>query len=250
MKGVILGIVPGARIVDVTHDVAPHDVAEGALALEAAVPCFPRGTVHVGVIDPGVGTARRGLVIACDGHILVGPDNGLFTPLLAGRRWRAFELGAAGYQRPVVSSTFHGRDLFAPAAAHVASGVAPDRLGTPVDDPVRLAWPEVRAPGPGGAVAGMVVHVDRFGNLVTSIHARALDGPGPMAARIAGRSLPLVRTYADLPAGGAGALIGSHDRLEVAVREGSAAALLRARRGTPILVSRSASPGRKRPGRG
>jgi S-adenosylmethionine hydrolase len=251
MKGVMLGVARAARqslqLIDVTHDVERHDITEGALALEAAVPFFPAGTVHLAVVDPGVGTARRGLVVVAEGHLLVGPDNGLFTPFLAGDGWRAFEVAEPDFRLPIVSRTFHGRDLFAPAAAHLALGVEPSRLGPSVLDPVRLAWPEVRAVA--GAVAGAVVHADRFGNLITSIHARSIE---PLAAgvviRIGGRDVPLVGTYADLPAGRPGALVGSGGRLEIAVREGSAAAVLRARRGTPVVVSRTASrrPRRRR----
>lgn len=236
MKGVMLGLVPDLRFVDITHDVDAHDVVGAALVLEAALPFFPPGTVHLAVVDPGVGTARRGLVVTARDAVFVAPDNGLLTPILARDDWRAFELSAAELRLPHVSRTFHGRDVFAPAAAHLARGVPPARFGSPVDDPVRVAWPEVHAVG--GAVAGAVLHVDRFGNLITSIAAAALEALGAEASiHIAGRRLPLVGTYADLPLGAAGALIGSSNRLEVAVREGSAAAMLKARRGTPVAVS-------------
>ena len=242
MKGVILGIAPDARLVDVSHEVAAHDVTEGALALEAAVPFFPAGTVHLAVVDPGVGTARRGLAVVTEGATFVGPDNGLFTPFLEGREWRAFELTAAEYRLRTVSRTFHGRDVFAPAAAHLALGLKPERLGLRVEDPVRLHWSSVRETH--GAVAGTVLHVDRFGNLVTSIRAEAFDGFGALNIRLAGRPLPFVGTYGELEPGQAGALVGGSGRLEIAVREGSAAARLRARRGTPVVVSRS-SPVRR-----
>lgn len=235
MKAVILGITRAVQLVDVTHDVRPHDVVEGALALEAAAPHFPPGTVHLAVIDPGVGTERRGLAVAAGPAFFIGPDNGLFTAFLGEGGWRAVELRAPEFRRPAVSRTFHGRDVFAPAAAHVARGLALDRFGPPVLDPVRLAWPEVRAVV--GGVAGAVVHVDRFGNLVTSIRATAVEGLGAEATvRIAGRDLRIVGTYADLAPGEAGALIGSRHRLEVAVREGSAEVALRAVRGTPVLI--------------
>lgn len=242
MKGVMLGIAEAARrplsLVDVTHDIERHDITEGALALEAAAPYFPAGTVHLAVVDPGVGTARRGLALTAGGHVFVGPDNGLFTPFLESGEWRAFELAEADYRMPVVSRTFHGRDVFAPAAAHVASGVDPARLGPPLGDPVRLAWPEVHAVA--GAVAGSVVHADRFGNLITSIHARTLAPVNrDLVIRVGGREVPLVGTYGDLSVGRPGALIGSSGRLEIAVREGSAATLLRARRGTAVVVSRT-----------
>jgi len=244
MKGVMLGIAEAARrplaLVDVTHDVERHDITEGALALEAAAPFFPAGTVHLAVVDPGVGTARRGLALTAGGHVFVGPDNGLFTPFLEAGEWRAFELAEADYRLPVVSRTFHGRDVFAPAAAHVASGVDPARLGPPLSDPVRLPWPEVHAVA--GAVAGAVVHADRFGNLITSIHARTLAPVDrDLVIRVGGREVPLVGTYGDLSVGRPGALIGSSGRLEIAVREGSAATLLRARRGTAVVVSRTSA---------
>jgi S-adenosylmethionine hydrolase len=236
MKGVILGLAPQTRLVDITHGIESHDIVGAALVLEAAVPFFPDGTVHLAVVDPGVGTARRELVVATETAAFVAPDNGLLTPVFAHDGWRAFELSAPDLRLPRVSRTFHGRDVFAPAAAHLALGVAPERFGPPVDDPVRLSWPEVREVG--GTVAGAVLHVDRFGNLITSIAGDAVEQlGGEVSILIAGRRLPLVGTYADLPRGAAGALIGSSNRLEVAVREGSAAAVLKARRGTPVAVS-------------
>jgi S-adenosyl-L-methionine hydrolase (adenosine-forming) len=250
MKGVILDIAGAVgrpvQLVDVTHDVAAHDVTEAALTLDAAAAYFPAGTIHVAVVDPGVGTSRRGLVVQTNRGVLVGPDNGLFTPFVEGSAaWDAYELRAPEYRLAAVSRTFHGRDVFAPAAAHLASGVTPERFGPRVLDPLRLSWPTVRAVA--GAVAGAVLHVDRFGNLVTSIRAETLQELGDAARiRLAGRPLPLVGTYGELEPGQAGALVGSSGRLEVAVREGSAAALFKARRGTPVVVSRSSGPASKR----
>src|SRR5262245_44490150 len=248
MKAVILDTLKESRhpvqLVDITHDVQAHDVTEGALALEAAALLFPRNTVHLAVVDPGVGTRRRALVLRAAGHFFVGPDNGLFTPFL-GANWAAFELCAAEYRRSVVSRTFHGRDVFAPAAAHLIRGVVPERLGPAIADPVRLPWPEAKASA--GSVTGAVLHMDRFGNLVTSIHAELLEFLGPdVKVEIAGKALPVVGTYGELPLGAPGALIGSGSRLEIAVREGSAVNLLRARRGTRVVVSRSSSKGRRR----
>jgi hypothetical protein len=246
MKGVILSLAGDVCLVDITHEVEPQQIMEGALMLEAAAPFFPDGAIHVAVVDPGVGTARRGLVVAAAGQFFVGPDNGLFTPVLRAG-WRAFELTAPEYRRPIVSRTFHGRDVFAPAAAHLARGVPPERFGPPVADPVRLPWPEARPTGLG--LRGEVIHVDRFGNLVTSIGAdqvASLAASGPVVIQVAGHLLPLVGTYADLPAGGAGALIGSRNRLEVAVREGSAARRLGAERGTPVLLRPRSRTGRSR----
>jgi S-adenosyl-L-methionine hydrolase (adenosine-forming) len=172
--------------------------------------------------------------------VFIGPDNGLFTPFLGGPRWTAFELSDRQFGRPVVSRTFHGRDVFAPAAAHVARGLEPARLGSPVADPVRLPWPEAHEAR--GTIRGAVVHVDRFGNLITSIGAEALEGLGPsVSVRVAGRVLKLVGTYGELTRGRAGALVGSHNRLEIAVNAGSAAARLGARPGAPVVVSRTSA---------
>ena len=250
MKGVMLDIAASGgqtlSLIDLTHEVAAHDVTEGALALDAAAPFFPRGSIHLAVIDPGVGTDRRGLVVRTGRALLVGPDNGLFTPFLEdGRLWEAWELRAAEYRLSTVSRTFHGRDIFAPAAAHLAAGVPPERFGPPVRDPLQLAWPTVRAVT--GAVAGAVLHVDRFGNLVTSIRAETLEeAGGSVRIRLGGRPLPMVGTYGELEAGQAGALVGSSGRLEIAVREGSAAVRFKARRGTPVVVSRTSVSATKR----
>jgi S-adenosylmethionine hydrolase len=233
MKGVMLGLAPAVRLVDVTHEIAPHDVMEGALVLEAVAAAFPPGTVHVAVVDPGVGTARRGLVVAAAGQLFVGPDNGVFTPLLAANGWRAFALAAGVYRRAEVSRTFHGRDVFAPAAAHLVLGVPPERFGPAVTDPVRLPWPRPRSTP--RSVHGTVVHVDRFGNLITCIDGESTRRLGrPLSVRIGRRRLPLVETYGDLPPRSAGALVGSRNRVEVVVREGSAAATLGAGRGTAV----------------
>jgi S-adenosylmethionine hydrolase len=241
MKGVILQLAPSVRLVDVSHDVEPQQITEAALAVEAAALWFPPGTIHLAVVDPGVGTARRGLVVAARGQVFVGPDNGLFTPIVAeaDADWQAFELAATELRLPKVSRTFHGRDIFAPAAAHLALGVVPARFGPPIRDPVRLTW--ARAHRVAGGVAGRVIHVDRFGNLVTSIAADevdALTADGPVSVRAGGRVLPLVGTYGELPPGGAGALVGSRNRLEIAIRDGSAAASLNGRVGLPVVLSR------------
>lgn len=242
MKGVILGIARDVRLVDLTHEVAPHDVLEGALALEGAAPFFPGGTVHLAVVDPGVGGARRALVVTRGGQRFVGPDNGLFTPFLHAPGWQAFELAAAEYRLPERSATFHGRDVFAPAAAHLALGVPPDRFGAEVRDPVRLPWPEARR-APDGVV-GEVVHVDRFGNLITSIRAGDLAGAGSVVA--GGQELGLVRAFGDIGPQEVAGLIGSSGRLEIAARESSAAARLGVGRGAPVRVRSRSSSGNSR----
>lgn len=256
MKAVILGVSPGVSVIDVTHDVGAHDVIEAALAVQAMATVCPAGTIHVAVVDPGVGTSRRGLVVVASEQFFVGPDNGIFTPVLSRPGWQAFELLAPAYRRPTVSPTFHGRDVFGPAGAHLALGVPPSSFGPPVTDPVRVGWPVSRTVG--GDVEGRVIHVDRFGNLITSIDSetveRMADGASALTVRIAGRRMPVVRTYGDLAAAGtAGALVGSHGTLEVAVRDGSAATRLGARRGAAVRLSRSTTSrawsGRKKPGR-
>jgi len=239
MKGVILRLNADVHLVDVTHDIAAHDVVEGGLAVEAIATVCPPGTIHVAVVDPGVGTSRRGLVVTAGGQVFVGPDNGIFTPVLSRPGWEAFELRAEEYRLTTVSATFHGRDVFGPAAAHLARGLEPARLGPPVRDPVRLGWASAREVG--GGVEGEVIHVDRFGNLITSIGAHSVERlaarrEGDVAVGIAGRRMPLVRTYGDLAVGGAGALVGSGGRLEVVIREGSAAARLRVGRGSMVRL--------------
>jgi hypothetical protein len=235
MKGVILGLAPGARLVDLSHEVPSFDVLAGALLLEACVPRFPLRAVHLAVVDPGVGTARRPLcVVDPSGRRLVGPDNGLFTPFL-GRGARALLLADRSLVPDPESTTFHGRDLFAPVAAWLAGGGAPERLGPPVGDPVRLDWP--RAERRGDEAQGAVLVADPFGNLLTSIVAADLP-PGPLEAEVAGRSARMVRAYGEARPGELVALLGSSGRVEISVREGSAARELGAARGTAVVLRR------------
>ncbi len=234
VKAVLLSALPDLRLLDVSHEVPRFDVLAGALLLEACVPWFPADAVHLAVVDPGVGTARRALcVVDPEGRRLVGPDNGLFTPFL-GEGARAFEI-AAGQAMPAPrTATFHGRDLFAPAAAFVARGGDPAALGPAVADPVRLAWPAAERRG--DELVGETLAADAFGNLVTSIRARDLGGRGVATAEVAGRSARWVRTYGEASSGELLALVGSADRVEIAVREGSAAAVLGRTRGLEVRV--------------
>ena len=240
MKGVILSICPSARLVDLTHEIGPQDVLGACLALEAALPFFPDGTVHLVVVDPGVGSARRPLALRAGGHCLVGPDNGVLTPALRGARWTAVTLAAPEYRLADVSRTFHGRDVFAPAAAYLAAGVPLERLGPAVTDPVLLPIPESRLEG--RALVGEVLDVDRFGNLLTSIDAARLaevPGDGPPVVEVAGQPVGgLVGAYAEGPADRAAAIVGSTGRLEIFVRSGSARLALGAGRGAPVRVRR------------
>src|SRR5262245_17003171 len=243
MKGVMLGICPGAQLVDLGHDIAPQDVLEGALCLEAAVRFFPPGTIHLAVVDPGVGSSRRGVVVQAGGQYFVGPDNGLLSLAVAlnGGPALAVEIANRAYRLEPLSRTFHGRDLFAPAAAHLAAGVSLARFGPSVTDLVSLPLPPASCAE--GRVSGEVIGVDRFGNLVTSITEADLAGLGGEASallvEIAGRAVGApVTAYAEAAPGGAGAVMGSTGRLEVFVREGSARALLGCERGASVLVKR------------
>ena len=236
LRGVLLARCPDARIHDLTHGIAPQDVREGALFLAAAVPVFPPGAVHLAVIDPGVGAARRLIAAAVGGQHVVCPDNGLLGALARRMPLGAVRaIGNPALRREPVSATFHGRDLLAPAAAHLACGGALEELGPPAGAIAALALPQPRADG--GRIVGEVLHVDRFGNAITNIAREALAGREGARVEAAGRSLPLARTYADAARGEALALAGSAGWIEIAVREGSAAALLGLRRGDPVALT-------------
>ncbi len=238
MKGVLLASFPDARIVDVSHDVAHFDVAAGALLLEACVPRFPREAIHVAVVDPGVGTSRRGLcVLTREGGRLVGPDNGLFTPFL-GPGVRVFDLSNPEAVPPPESATFHGRDLFVPAAIFLAGGGIVEQLGRPVADPVRIPWPG--AARAGDTISGETVGADPFGNVVTSIRASDLGRSAVRSVEAGGHAARWVHTYGEGAPGELVALVGSGGRVEIAVREGSAAAALARTSGLPVRVLVSA----------
>ena len=241
MKGVLLSICPSARLVDLTHEIPRQDVLAGGLALEAAAPFFPAGTVHLAVVDPGVGTGRRAIAVRVGGSYLVGPDNGLFTFALEGRGWTAVSLTAPEYRLAEVSRTFHGRDVFAPAAAYLASGVPLERLGPAVTDPERLRRAGCRLEG--GELVGEVLDADRFGNLLTSIPAARLAeiaGADGIALEVAGRRLrgPL-GAYAEGGEGEAAVIVGSTGRLEIFVKGGSALNVLGIGRGAIVRVRRA-----------
>jgi S-adenosylmethionine hydrolase len=234
LKGVLLRALPDARIVDLSHDVPAFDVLAGALLLEACLPWFPAEAIHVAVVDPGVGTARRALCVVGRGGLrAVGPDNGLLTPLL-GEGALVHAVVPGGVVPAPASDTFHGRDLFAPAAAALALGVAPAALGPPVADPVRLAFPEPERAG--GSLVGETLAADPFGNLVTSIRATQLSGARVRAASVEGAPAAWVRTFGEAPAGALVAYVGSGGRVEVGVREGSAAIRLGAVRGLSVRL--------------
>jgi S-adenosyl-L-methionine hydrolase (adenosine-forming) len=226
MKGVLLSAAPDATVVDVSHDVPPQDVEAGRLAVARYWRRFPPGTVHVAVVDPGVGTSRAALAVASDGRYLIGPDNGLLSPALLAAGARVVSLPVP----PQASATFHGRDVFAPAAALLLGGVPLDALGPPCDSPVVRRTPEARRLAD-GSIAGEVITVDRFGNAITNLIAR-----GNAVVVAAGLSLPLRRSYADVDPGAPTALVGSNGLVEIAVRDGSAADRLGLTRGAPVIL--------------
>ena len=244
MKGVILGICPDATLVDLSHDVPPHDVLAGALELAAAYKYFPVGTIFLAVIDPGVGSARRGLAAEAGAYRFVGPDNGVLSIAIEEATPRAVvELTDRRYARPTVSRTFEGRDRFAPAAAWLAKGVALTALGRPAGSMARVAPPLPVAVG--DRLDGEVVRVDRFGNLISNIDRKTFDqfvGPsGQGVSCVAGHEIPaIVSTYADVGAGELCALFGSTDHLEIAARGSSAAEATGQGRGAPVHVTRRA----------
>lgn len=235
MKGVILSLAPYSRIVDLTHAIPPQDVGAAAFALAQAAPYFPEGTVHVVVVDPGVGSQRHGVVVDDGRQRFVGPDNGAFALAVPLPR-AAYEITAPGFRRGTVAATFHGRDVFAPAAGRLAAGAQPADAGPPVELLGSLAEKKLRVTKDGHHITGHVVHVDHFGNLITDIPAAQL----PERARVrAGKWVlsHIVRTYADVPRGKTLAYVGSAATLEIAVREGSAQKKLSLKVGSTIVVS-------------
>lgn len=239
MKGVILSRAPMATIVDLTHGIPPQQVALGALALRSAVKFFPAGTIHVAVVDPGVGSQRRAIAVRTGVHIFLGPDNGLLALAApAEERREVRELTNAGLFCHPVSKTFHGRDIFAAVAGHLAAGVPFANVGPEVTDIVELDLPAPSASG--NVVRGQVLYVDHFGNLVTNFDPQSLScfAAGRVWFRIRNSWVyGIVSTYADLPPGATGALFGSWGLLEITQRNGNAAAALGARVGDELVAT-------------
>lgn len=227
MKGVALGVCPDVTFVDISHDIPPHDVLAGALELAAAYRYFPVGTIFLVVVDPGVGSTRRGIAAETADYRFVAPDNGVLSLAFQDAKpKRVVELTDRRYARPTISRTFEGRDRFAPAAAWLAKGVNLTALGRPVVSIVHVDVPAPRASEKG--IEGEVLRIDRFGNLITNIDSVSLERlAGPVAIDVGGRHIGrIVSTYADARTGEVCALIGSSDHLEIAVNGGSAAEVL------------------------
>ena len=243
MKGVALGICPDATLVDISHEVGAHDVLGGALELAAAYRYFPIGTIFLVVVDPGVGSARRGIAADAGDYKFVAPDNGVLTAVFDEHPpKRVVELTERKYARPTVSRTFEGRDRFAPAAAWLAKGIDLAALGRSAGPIQRLEIP--RATAGDGRLDGQVLRVDRFGNLITNIDRKAFEklaAGGPLDIRIGSHQISrVVSTYADASPGGVCALFGSTDHLEIAANGASAAEALDLRRGAAVHLARRA----------
>ena len=242
MKGVMLGICPDITLIDITHEITPHDVVEGALQLAASCRYFPTGTIFLAIVDPGVGSPRKGIAAEAGDYRFVAPDNGVLTAVL--REFppkRVVELTERRYARPTVSRTFEGRDRFAPAAAWLAKGIQLSALGRPVS-----SYQHVEIPQPDAneaQLSGVVLLVDRFGNLVTNIDRRTFESftrGQAVALRVAEHAIAgVVATYADIRPGEVCALFGSTDHLEFAVNGGSAAAALSVGRGAAVEIRRA-----------
>jgi S-adenosyl-L-methionine hydrolase (adenosine-forming) len=242
MKGVVLGINPDATLVDLSHDLPPHDIGFAAEELAAICKYFPAGTIFLVVIDPGVGTSRLGIAAEAGDWKFVAPDNGVLTGVFEEHPpKKVVELTERRYARPTVSRTFEGRDRFAPAAAWISKGVQLPALGRPVADYVTLA---LRKPALGdGVLTGIVSRIDRFGNVVTNLHRKDCERltEGHQAVQLTVGTHPIARivsTYAEIGAGEVAALFGSTDHLECAARASSAALLLSVAAGDAVVLKR------------
>jgi len=242
MKGVILTRCPDAVIVDLCHEVAPQHILGGAFLLHTATPFFPPGTVHMAVVDPGVGSARRALAARIGGRVFLTPDNGLLSYVLEADPVETVRaITARELCLHEVSATFHGRDVFASVAGHLARGVPLDQVGPEIQDPVRLPIPRPRV-DPGQRLVGEVLWIDRFGNAVTSIHRRDLGaflGGGSGGGRVTARNRSLgsiLGYFAEAGPGGPGALLGSSGHLELFIDQGNLAAAWGISLGDPVVV--------------
>lgn len=229
MKGVILGLCPSAVLVDLCHETVAYDVLTGSFLLQSAVRFFPSGTIHVAVVDPGVGGARRPILAHIDEQFFVAPDNGLLSyPMARGGIRAIHAITSREYFLQPVSASFHGRDVFAPVAGHLARGVPPERFGPEIHDAVRLPIPQPRCEA-SGALSGQVIRIDRFGNCITNIAREDIDAFVAGTARgvrvlVNGRNVGgFVQCFGNAGPGGRGAIIGSAGYLELFVERGSLA---------------------------
>ena len=239
MKGVMLNINPQVQIVDITHAIPPQDIYGAAFLLDSACRYFPTGTIHVIVVDPGVGSGRRAIICQTQTAYFVCPDNGILTHILRGEKCiHAAAVENSAYFLPQVSNTFHGRDIFAPIAAHLSRGVSIGKLSSPVKQPVQLPIPTPQISDK--AVTGHIVWVDSFGNLVTDISHEilgSLEGRDSVVIRAGSTEIDrLNRSYAESAIGEALAIVGSFNRLEISINQGNAAQILGLQRGDRVTI--------------
>jgi S-adenosylmethionine hydrolase len=240
MKGVVLSINPDVRIVDITHEIPPQDIHAAAFNLFAVYKSFPLATIHLAVVDPGVGSARRPILVECAGQFFVGPDNGLFGWICEREgNWRAFHLTNENFFNHPVSATFHGRDIFAPVAAALSNGVAPAEFGPPIHDVVQLEslTPKTTADG---TIEATIIHTDRFGNCITNLTAEHL-GEKPIAAKLIvnAREIRSFRVFFAEQSDdddGLFCIVGSAGFVEIAAQNSAAAGILNARRGQRVIL--------------
>ncbi len=239
MKGVILGIAPRVRIVDLCHDVTPFEAGEAAFILAQAYSYFPPKTIHVAVVDPGVGTARRPILVEAAGQYFIGPDNGIFAMILGREKHKVRAITNAAYRLPAVSGTFHGRDIFAPAAAHLARGIAPAKFGKLIHDFLRQEFYKPVQTGK-RFWTGAVLKADRFGNLITNYETaefkRIRERPFELAAGTA-RIRRLVSTFAEAQPGELVVIPGSSGYLEICANQAPAAKMLGLAAGSPLELT-------------
>jgi S-adenosylmethionine hydrolase len=238
MKGVILNIAPMASIVDITHEIKPFSIEEGAVTIAQAYRCFPKRTIHVVVVDPGVGSARRPVVVSAAGQYFVGPDNGIFSIICAAEKWTARHLTDSRYFLKSVSQTFHGRDIFAPVAAHLARGIRPAKFGPKIDDLLYNNWFEPQRTSR-RVWTGAVFKADRFGNLITNLKMSDFDLPNRRAFEVRvglERVHLVVRSFSDAQPGELFVIEGSSGYIEVCANQGSAAQILGCGTGTPVEI--------------
>jgi S-adenosyl-L-methionine hydrolase (adenosine-forming) len=238
LKGVIAQVNPTLKVIDLTHQIAPQDVMAAQFNLINSYPFFPAGTVHVAVVDPGVGGKRRAIAIQLKDGFLVGPDNGIFTELLANRTIvQTVELNHSEYWRNASpSSTFHGRDIFAPCGAHLASGVPIEKLGDAIDPATLVQRPFPVCTSTTTGCVGSVQYIDRFGNVITNIPGRLVEGK-TWSLTIGKQKIPGCRTYGDVQPGQPLALVGSHGWVEIAISNGDARYQLRLNWGNEVRAT-------------
>jgi S-adenosylmethionine hydrolase len=236
MKGVVAGIAPQARVIDITHDIAPYNVSEAAFVIAEAWPYFPKGTIHLVVVDPGVGSSRRPILAEAGGHFFVAPDNGVLSLVFDAAAHKVRVISDPRFMRPEISRTFHGRDIFAPAAAHLAKGAKTAAFGKLIHDYVRT-WSAKPIPKGNDSWRGAILKVDRFGNLITNFAAREFAGitARPFEMRAGAKHIHrLALTYAETEVGDLFVIVGSAGYLEIAANQASAASLLGCRAGAAI----------------